>query len=138
MEIQLNRTSRDFEFTAQNADCQIPIVATPELSGDAPGFRPMELMLVSLAGCLSIDVLQILGKQRQTVQDYQVKVKAERIDAIPAIFKNIHVQLELVGDLDSSKVEKAIDLSRDKYCSASKILEVTADIQTSFTIKSSL
>lgn len=92
---------------------------------------------VALGGCSSMDVLSILKKMKQEVKNYRVELTGERaVDAIPAVFTNIQVHFILEGDLDADKIEKAIQLSMDKYCSVTKMLETTVKIEHSFEISS--
>lgn len=128
MEVKVTRSDQNFQFTATNAEASIDLCATPELSGDAKGFRPMELLLVSLGGCLSIDVLSILEKQKQEVERYDVKVKASRVDRIPAIFKDIIIEVYVWGNVEENKLKRAISLSEEKYCSVHHIMGETANI----------
>lgn len=87
------------------------------------GARPMELILMGLGGCASYDVVSILQKARQNVSDVRCEVSAERADAIPAVFTDIHLHFVVTGtDIKESQVAKAIELSATKYCSASKML----------------
>lgn len=105
------------------------------IGGENLGARPMQVVLMALAGCSSIDVLSVLKKKRQIVEDYDVEVTAEREEGkVPSLFTNIHIKYKLRGDLDPEKVKRAIELSADKYCSVSKILEKTANITWDFTI----
>ena len=90
----------------------------------------MELLLMGIAGCSSIDVIGILKKQRQQIDDYKVVVHGERLKAIPALFKTIHIEFHLEGEIQQKKALQAIHLSIDKYCSVSKILDQTANITT--------
>jgi len=83
-----------------------------------------------------MDVLDILKKQRQTVSDFRIKVNAEREkDKTPALFTDIHVHYYLKGELDQKKVERAIRLSMETYCSVTKIVEKTAKVTWDFTIE---
>ena len=94
-----------------------------EIGGENLGIRPMEMLLLGVAGCTMIDVVTTLKKMRQDLSHLETKVKAERADDYPKVFNDIHIQFILKGkDLDSKKVEKAITLSADKYCSASIML----------------
>ncbi|MFN2127474.1 MAG: OsmC family protein, partial [Anaerolineales bacterium] len=87
-------------------------------------------------GCSSIDIISILTKQRQVLIDLQVSVDAKReIGKVPSLFKTLHLHFILTGNLDKSKVEKALDLSLQKYCSVVKIMEKTAKISYSYEIK---
>ena len=107
----------------------------PEAGGRNLGVRPMEMLLLGLGGCTSFDVVSILHKSRQQLVDCAVEIEAERADSIPKVFTSIHLHFIVTGrDLDQNKVAKAIDLSADKYCSASRILEKTAAITHDFEI----
>ena len=106
-----------------------------EIGGENLGIRPMEMLLLGVAGCTMIDVVTTLKKMRQDLSHLETKVKAERADDYPKVFNDIHIQFVLKGkDLDSKKVEKAITLSADKYCSASIMLGKTATITHDFEI----
>ena len=107
----------------------------PEAGGRNLGVRPMEMLLLGLGGCTSFDVVSILRKSRQKIHDCEVEVEAERRDEVPKVFTKIHLHFILRGrDLDEKKVSKAISLSADKYCSASRMLEKTAEITHDYEI----
>ena len=107
----------------------------PEAGGRNLGVRPMEMMLLGLGGCTSFDVVSILQKSRQQLVDCEVEIEAERADTIPKVFTRIHLHFIVAGrNLDPTKVAKAVDLSADKYCSASRMLEKTAAITHDFEI----
>lgn len=96
----------------------------PDHGGRNMGPRPMEMMLLSLGGCSNFDVMSILKKSRQAVTDCRVEIKAERADAVPAIFTRIHMHFVVSGDnLKETQVKRAVELSAEKYCSASIMLE---------------
>ena len=107
----------------------------PEIGGDNLGVRPMEMLLLGVAGCTMIDVVTTLKKMRQELTHCETKVNAERADDHPKVFTDIHIQFLVKGnDLDSKKVKKAITLSAEKYCSASIMLGKTASISHDFEI----
>ena len=107
----------------------------PEIGGDNLGVRPMEMLLLGVAGCTMIDVVTTLKKMRQELTHCESKVNAERADDHPKVFTDIHIQFIVKGrDLDPKKVEKAITLSAEKYCSASIMLGKTASITHDFEI----
>jgi len=107
----------------------------PEIGGENLGVRPMEMLLLGVAGCTMIDVVTTLKKMRQDLSHCETKVNAERADEHPKVFTEIHIQFIVKGkDLDSKKVEKAIKLSAEKYCSASIMLGETASITHDFEI----
>ena len=106
-----------------------------EIGGENLGVRPMEMLLLGVAGCTMIDVVTTLKKMRQNLTHLETIVNAERAEDHPKVFTDIHIQFELRGkDLDSKKVEKAIILSAEKYCSASIMLGKTATITHNFVI----
>ena len=95
----------------------------PDHGGRNIGMRPMEMLLISVGGCSSIDVIGILQKARQDVIDCEVKLEAERADAVPAVFTKIHMHFVVTGrNVKESHVKRAVDLSAEKYCSASIML----------------
>jgi len=107
----------------------------PEIGGENLGVRPMEMLLLGIAGCTMIDVVTTLKKMRQDLTNCETKLSAERADEHPKVFTDIHIQFIVKGqDLDPKKVEKAITLSAEKYCSASIMLGKTASITHDFEI----
>lgn len=107
----------------------------PDIGGRNIGPRPTELVLVGLGGCTSIDVVMILQKQRQPVEDCIVEITAERSETHPKVFTKIHVHFIVKGTgLDAKAVERAVNLSADKYCSVSHMLNKTATITHDFAI----
>ncbi|MEY3647116.1 MAG: hypothetical protein RL127_1824 [Bacteroidota bacterium] len=107
------------------------IDAAEGIGGHNAGARPMELLLMGLGGCTAIDVILILKKQRQVVDDFQIRVQGDRekiegTEKTP--FRQINIQFELTGQIDGSKALKAIQMSMDKYCSATAQLEPSANI----------
>jgi len=107
----------------------------PEAGGRNLGIRPMEMVLLGLGGCTAFDVVSILRKSRQEFVDCEVEIDAERADEVPKVFTRIHVHFIVSGkNLDPAKVERAVSLSADKYCSASRMLEKTAKITHDFEI----
>jgi len=102
----------------------VVIDGSPESGGRNMGMRPMELMALSVGSCSCSDVVTILRKARQLITSCEADVKAERVDATPAVFESIHLHFKLAGkNLSEKQVERAIELSADKYCSASIMLK---------------
>jgi putative redox protein len=96
----------------------------PDQGGRNMGARPMEMILLGLGGCASFDVMTMLQKGRQQVSDCRVEISAQRVDAVPAVFSSIHLEFVLSGsNLKESQVKRAVELSAEKYCSASIMLE---------------
>jgi putative redox protein len=108
-----------------------------EIGGLEGGFSPMQLLLAGVGGCSAVDIINILKKQRQDLQDLTIEVEGDRQSRDEySEFTNIHIKYIFTGNLDESKVERAINLSLDKYCSVSKTLEQTSEITHSYEIKS--
>jgi putative redox protein len=107
----------------------------PDAGGRNLGVRPMEMLLLGLGGCTAFDVVSILHKSRQQMVDCEIQIEAERAEEIPRIFTSIHIHFIVSGkDLDIKKVAKAVELSADKYCSASRMLEKVAAITHDFEV----
>jgi len=107
----------------------------PESGGRNLGLRPMEMLLIGMGGCTAFDVVLILGKARQQVTDCVVELEAERADTIPGVFTRIHVHFIVTGSgLSDKQVARAVELSAEKYCSASIMLGKTANITHDYEI----
>ena len=106
-----------------------------ESGGKNQGARPMEMLLVGMGGCTAYDVVTMLRKGRQDVQDCCVEIEAERADEVPKVFTAIHLHYKFQGnDLSTNKIERAINLSTEKYCSATIMLAKTAVVTHSYEI----
>lgn len=136
MEINLIRKNDKFNFEAENAVGQTVVLdANPAIGGEGKGFRPMEMLLVGLGGCSGIDMVNVLKKQKELLEDIKIKITATRKEEeVPAIFEKINIHFDLYGTLNAQKVERALDLTFDKYCSVSNILGRSATIDFSYTI----
>jgi putative redox protein len=134
--INLKRVSGDFHLEATNETGNaLQLDASPEVGGTGKGMRPMQLLLAALGGCSSVDLVMILKKQKQELEDLSITVTGEREkDKVPSLYTAAHIHFKLVGNLDKEKVEKAIVLAVDKYCSVAKTLEQSATITHSFEI----
>lgn len=107
----------------------------PEYGGRNIGIRPMEMLLIGLAGCTGFDVVQILKKGREAVTGCEVEVEAERATEDPQVFTKIHIAYRVSGrGLSQAKAERAVTLSKEKYCSASIMLGATAEMSTSLVV----
>ena len=101
----------------------------PEHGGRNLGVRPMEMLLLGLGGCASFDVVSMLKKSKQNLIDCEVEITAERADTEPKVFTNIHLHFIISGNnISEKRVIRAIELSADKYCSASIMLGKMAKI----------
>jgi putative redox protein len=136
IKININRLNDGFHMEATNEQGNsVHIDASPDIGGTNKGMRPMQMLLAAMGGCSSIDLINILKKQRQDLKDIKVTVTGEREkDAIPSLFTDVHAHFQLFGDLDRDKVEKAVMLAVEKYCSVAKTLEAKAKITYSFEI----
>lgn len=137
IKIELKRLNDAFHFSAENEDgVTVHLDSSPDSGGMNLGMRPMQMMLAAMGGCSAIDIIQILKKQRQVLKDLKITVEGEREKgAVPSLYKTVHAHYQFFGDLDADKVEKAINLSIDKYCSVSQTLEKAgAKITHSFEI----
>ena len=133
-EITLKR-KEGFKFEAINSLGKTAILDGPaSIGGTDDGVRPMEMVLMGLAGCSSFDVLHILQKGRQDVEDLEVKVKAERVDAVPAVFTKIHLHFIASGGMTEKRLAQAVELSMEKYCSVSAMLAKSVEITHSYEI----
>ena len=108
----------------------------PEFGGRNLGVRPMEMLLLGMGGCTQFDVLLILRRARQDVTDCVVELEAERAESDPKVFTRIHAHFIITGrDLSRRHVERAIQLSAEKYCSASIMLGASAEVTHDFEIR---
>ena len=108
----------------------------PEHGGRNLGVRPMEMLLLGLGGCTQFDVMHILRKGRHRVSSCEVEIEAERAESEPKVFTRIHVHFILAGhDLSEKAVARAVQLSAEKYCSASLMLAKTAAVSHDFEIR---
>lgn len=136
MKIKVDRIDGLFHFVGKDANgTEVHMDAAQTIGGTDKGIRPMQLLLYGLAGCSGIDVVSILNKQKQTIDDISIEIEAEREqDKHPALFTDIHVHFILKGEIDEMKAQKALDLTFDKYCSVAKTLDKFSKITYSFSI----
>lgn len=116
---------------------KIRLDGSRNIGGLEGGISPMQLLLAGIGGCSAIDIIGILEKQKQNLEDLKVEVDGDRQKKDTySEFTTIHLNFIFTGDLEAKKVERAINLSLDKYCSVSKTLEKTSEITHSYEIKS--
>ena len=111
-----------------------PDAAKPENGGQNLAPRPMETVLAGTGGCTAYDVVLILKRGRHNVRGCSVRLTSERAETDPKVFTKIHMHFTVTGDVPSNAVERAVAMSHEKYCSASVMLEKTAQITTSFEV----
>ena len=113
----------------------LPLDTSVESGGQNSGMRPIELMLVGLAGCTAMDVISILKKKRQDVSNFEVRVHGDRAADHPKYFTDIQVEYVVTGlNIDRESVERAVELSVEKYCSVQAMLKHAANITHKITL----
>ncbi|MBE7169948.1 MAG: OsmC family protein [Williamsia sp.] len=122
--VEVNRVAGDYGFEAKDANGHtIRLDTSPETGGTNFGVRPMQALLMGLGGCSGIDVVSILKKQRQTIDDFSMKIEGEReADAVPSLWTDVKIVFELKGKIDPEKAKRACELSIEKYCSVAETL----------------
>ena len=136
MQIKVERIDQDFQMEASNEDGNtVTLDGAPAIGGHNAGMRPMQLLLAGIGGCSAIDIISILRKQRQPLEDIKITVDGHReANKVPSLFTGIHLHYDLFGDLDEQKVKRAVELSVEQYCSVGKMLEKTAKITYDYII----
>lgn len=135
MKININRIDDAFLMEAVNeTGNKARMDASPTLGAAGEGVRPMEMLLMGVGGCSAIDIVHILRKQRLQLDDLNISVEAERKDEVPAIFDWIHLTFHLKGEVPDEKAIRATELSMEKYCSVSRILEKSATLYFSLVV----
>lgn len=124
IKIELERAEGDYGFEAKDANGHtVRMDTSPDGGGTNFGVRPMQMLLMGLGGCSGIDIVNILKKQRQTIEGFNMKIEAEReAGKEPSIWKNVTIVFELTGNIDPDKARRACELSMDKYCSVAETL----------------
>lgn len=124
MKVELKRVNDavHFEASAPSSTVKVHIDGSPEIGGQGLGVRPMEMVLMALASCSSLDLVSILKKQKQDLKDFSVSVEGERREQLPPVFTKIHMHFTLTGEIDPAKAERAAELAVKKYCSVHDML----------------
>lgn len=129
--------SKGLSFTgsAAGSGFSLPLGADPKVGGANDGFRPLELLLVGLAGCTGMDVISILSKKRKEVTSFEVRAHADMASDHPHVYTKIVLEYVLEGkDIDRDSVQRAVELSETKYCGAQAMLRKAAPIELKITI----
>jgi len=123
--INLLRVNGDFGFEAKDQNGHtVNMDTSPESGGKNFGVRPMQMLLMGLGGCSAIDVISILKKQRQDVQDYKMVIKGDREAGVePSLWQEVEIEFHLYGEIDEDKAKRAVELSLNKYCSVAATLQ---------------
>lgn len=128
---------KDLLLEAENDSGNAIILdSSAHVGGKNRGPRPLQLMLMSLAGCTSMDVISILQKMQQDFSDFQCIVTAEQADEHPKVYTKIHIEYVVTGNVKEERLKRAIQLSEDVYCPAQAMLRASAEITNSYRILS--
>ena len=123
-----------FEGTSDSG-FKVPLGTSPKVGGDDDGFRPLELIAIGIAGCTSMDVVSILKKKRQELTQFEVKIHAETAEDHPKVFTSLKIEYVLSGkDLSQEAVERAVQLSAERYCPAQAMFNEIVPIEMVITI----
>jgi putative redox protein len=123
MKLELNRREKPYVFELENENGTIcKIDSSKDIGGKERGLTPMELLAGALASCISIDILMILNKQNIEPDNYSVSVDAKKKNSVPSPFEKIHLVFTMNKEIDLNKIQRAIELSIDKYCSVKESL----------------
>ena len=133
MDMELNRIEAPyvFELNAKN-DLSLVIDSSADLEGKNKGMTPMQLLLGGLMGCMSIDVILVLKKQKISPMVYRVEAQAKKKEGVPTPYEQIHFNVFIDKEIDFKRVDRALDLSLNKYCSVRASLH--PDINVSYEI----
>ena len=136
MDCTVKWTGEGMSFVAETGSNHALVMdGAPEAGGRNLGPRPMELLLAGTGGCTAFDVVMILKKGRHEITNCELKISADRADTDPKVFTRIHFNFKVTGrQLKPDAVARAIELSKEKYCSASIMLGKTAEITHDFEI----
>ena len=129
MKITLERFDDACGFKATAGQHEMILDTTEDFGGHDQGFRPMQLMLISLAGCSAIDIVHILKKGKHFIHDYRAEVSATRRETLPKIFSKIEMTITVDTDASDEVLERAAQLTREKYCSAYAVLEASSPVE---------
>ena len=124
-------------FIGESGSGHSVVMDGPEENGGRNlGVRPMEMLLLGMGGCTAFDVMHILKKSRQSISDCVAEIEAQRAETEPKVFTKIHVHFIVTGkEVSDKQVSRAIELSAEKYCSASIMLSKSVDITHDYEIR---
>jgi len=133
MKMEINRIDEPyvFEFSDLNGNAII-MDSSADLEGQNKGMTPMQVLLGSLMGCMSIDIILVLKKQKISPKNYRVEVITKKREGVPSPYEKIHFVVSIDADIDRKKINRAISLSLEKYCSVRACLK--DDIEISFEV----
>lgn len=132
LKVRLDRVGTvAFEATGEASGGTLVLDGSPDIGGEGRGMRPMELMLTAIASCAAMDVVHILRKQREPLETLRIEVEGDRKDATPAPFTAIRIAFVANTGVDAHKLERAVSLGVEKYCSASASLDPSIQVSWS-------
>lgn len=123
MKVKVSRIAGALFEATNEGGATLRMEGPPDIGGTGAGLRPMETLLASLAGCSAVDVVKILQQQKEPLEGLDIFVEGTRADAVPAVFTTIHLRFVIHGPVAENKARRAVQLSAEKYCSVSKMLE---------------
>ena len=129
VKIKLESTHGSLNFKGTNSRGQ-----SLQFSGNKESVSPMETVLMATAACSSIDIEIFLNKMRQSFDRIEVEVEGERVDAVPSVFSKMHLHYKIHGDVKPEKAKQAVEMSMEKYCSVSLMLQKSIAITFSHEI----
>lgn len=134
MQINLSRKNNAYHFEAENEQGNtLEMDANPTIGGENQGFRPMETVLAGLGGCSAIDMISILKKQKEPIEDLKISINGHRFQGQePSLFETIDIEFHIFGQVNEAKIQRAMELTFTKYCSVAMILNKTAKINFSY------
>jgi putative redox protein len=141
MKIEFTRLDNDFHFEAISETGNIANMdAAENIGGHNKGVRPMQMLIMGLGGCAAIDIVMILKKQKQEINDFKISVEAHREEGKePSLWKTIQIVFKLKGKIDEDKAKRAVQLSMEKYCSVARTLELAgAEIKSDVWIENTM
>ena len=127
MKITLSRLNNNFHFETKNERGNVVFLDNSS-EANPQGASPMELLLMGIAGCSGIDIISILKKQQLEPVLFEMEVEGKRREEVPKVFTEIFLKIVFEGEIPENKAKRAVELSIEKYCSVSKMLEKTAKI----------
>ncbi len=126
---------RKSAFAGRSESNHWVMMDTPHDGGDGAAATPMELLLLALCGCSAIDVRSTLERMRQPIRSLVIEAEGERAEKHPRVFTRIHLTYKIGGGVDAKKAERAVKLSKERYCSVSAMLDQTAEITSEIVLE---
>jgi putative redox protein len=134
--IKIKRVDDAFKLEATNEIGNVIYTdGSPAIGGSNSAFRPMEMLLVSVAGCSAIDVINIMNKQKQTIEDFQMEISGEKFEGGTSTpYKSIDVHFIIRGEIKEKKLDKAMELTKEKYCSVLHTLRKDCEVHFHYSL----